>query len=146
MLQEPSNNRWKRIPSNRESINNSGPGIRAGCIPVSAAVVVPRKQAARNRQCRQCHTRRSHRCPDTRQQAPAVDSLAAGWPRVLLAAPALPAARWTTRDWLAPDLNSAVALRSDPYSAVALRFDPHSAVALPFDLYFDLYFVARPIG
>jgi hypothetical protein len=142
MLQEPSNNRWKRIPSNRESINNSGPGIRAGCIRVRAAVAVPPRQAARNRQRRQCHTRRSHRCPGTRQQARAVDSLAAGWPRVVLPAAAVPAAGSTMRDWLAPDLNSVLALPFDPHSVAALRFDPHSAVALPFDLYFV---VAQPI-
>jgi hypothetical protein len=167
MLQEPSNNRWKRIPSNRESIDSSGPGIRAGCIRAAVAVAVPPRRAARNRQCHRYRTQRCHscpgrtkrcpgrtkRCPGRTKQVPAGDAFAAGWPRVVLPAPAVATAHWTMRDWLAPDLKSVVAppfdphsvaaLRLDPHSVAALRLDPHSAVALPFDLYFV---VAQPIG
>jgi hypothetical protein len=157
MLQEPSNNRWKRTPSNRESIDSSGPGIRAGCIRAAAAVAVPPRRAARNRQCHRYRTRRCHscpgrtkrcpgrtkRCPGRTKQVPVGDAFAAGWPGLVLPAPALAAARWTMRDWLAPDLNSVVVLRFDPHSVAALRFDPHSAVALRFDLYFA---VVQPIG
>jgi hypothetical protein len=148
MLQEPSNSRWGRMPRNRVSIDNSGPDIQAGCIPAAAAVVVPRKQAARcsrYHRCRPCRTRRSDRCPDTPQQARAVDALASGWLRVAVPvrpAPALPAARWTTPDWLARDLNSVVAPPSDPHSVVAPQFDPYFAVAPRFDLYFA---AAQPI-
>jgi hypothetical protein len=76
MLQAPSNSHWRRMPRNRGSKDNSAPDIRAGCIPAGAAVVVPRRQAARCSRCRPCRTPRSDHCPDTPQQARAPLKLA----------------------------------------------------------------------